>query len=328
MGRVVFGTDAESRRSNSCGGISQGRIVSGQACAQTRQSAAGGNKPTLHREGVVCSIIIPAYNESSRISQTLDKLLLHAISERGTTEIVVVDDGSTDNTVEIVGRYAAQHSSVRLVCNPEHRGKGYSVRNGVSHACSDLLLLCDADLSVPISEAFLLSSAILSGADVAIGSRWLNPALQLRPQPAHRRWMGRCLNVLSRLLLGLRFKDTQCGFKMFTREAADAIFRYQRIDGWGFDVELLLLAGKLGFGVQEIPVAVVHDDRSRICMWRDGPALLVEILRIVWYARSSAYAKDEYGFGRPSGPRQPKIQPLGLLAKETKNHVGRSSGRP
>jgi glycosyltransferase involved in cell wall biosynthesis len=228
------------------------------------------------------SIIIPAYNESQRIPATLDKVLAHIAQEKWDAEVLVVNDGSRDSTADIVRGYAAAHSILRLVENPGNRGKGYSVRNGMQNARGEVLLFSDADLSSPIYEARKLFDALNSGADVAIGSRWLMRETQTERQPLYRQLFGRLFNLMLRVVLGLPFKDTQCGFKAFNRRAADAIFPRQRIERWGFDPELLFLARKFGFVTREVPVEWAHDERSKISPLRDGLAIFSEMLRIRW----------------------------------------------
>jgi glycosyltransferase involved in cell wall biosynthesis len=236
------------------------------------------------------SIIIPAYEEGSRLGATLDKILTY-VSERGwDAEIIVVNDGSRDNTPEIVRERAEKHPGLRLLENPGNRGKGFSVRNGMLHAGGEVLLFSDADLSSPIEEADKLFAAIAAGADVAIGSRWLQSDLQTQRQPLYRQLFGRVFNLLLRIILGLRFKDTQCGFKAFTRRSAQAIFPLQRIERWGFDPELLFLAKKFGFKVAEVPVAWAHREGTRLSPLRDGIRMFGEMLRIRWYALSGKYA--------------------------------------
>jgi glycosyltransferase involved in cell wall biosynthesis len=228
------------------------------------------------------SIIIPAYNESQRITATLDKVLAHAAQEKWEAEVLVVNDGSRDDTADIVRGYAAAHSIVRLVENPGNRGKGYSVRNGMQNARGEVLLFSDADLSSPIYEARKLFDALGSGADVAIGSRWLKSETQTERQPLYRQLFGRLFNLMLRVVLGLPFKDTQCGFKAFNRRAANAIFPRQRIERWGFDPELLFLAKKFGLVTREVAVEWAHDERSKINPIRDGLAIFFEMLRIRW----------------------------------------------
>jgi dolichyl-phosphate beta-glucosyltransferase len=235
------------------------------------------------------SIIIPAYNESARVGSTLEKVVAHAAEKRWDAEIIVVDDGSSDSTVEIIRSYAEKNPSLRLLQNPGNRGKGYSVRNGMLHAQGEILLFSDADLSSPIEEADKLFAAIAGGADIAIGSRWLQRDLQTQPQPFYRQIFGRIFNLMLRITLGLGFKDTQCGFKAFTRNAAKTIFPRQQIERWGFDPELLFLARKFGFKVAEVPVEWAHREGTRINPLRDGIRMFGEMLVIRWNGLSGKY---------------------------------------
>jgi dolichyl-phosphate beta-glucosyltransferase len=245
------------------------------------------------------SIILPAYNESARIAATLDKILAHAAHRGWNLEVIVVNDGSNDATADIVCAYARKHAALRLLENPGNRGKGYSVRNGMLHAKGEILLFSDADLSSPIEEADKLFAAIAKGTDVAVGSRWVDPRLQIRRQPLYRRVFGRIFNLALRIILGLRFKDTQCGFKAFSRRSAETIFPLQKIERWGFDPELLYLAEKSGFVVREVPVAWSHREGTRIHPLRDGIRMFGELLRVRWYALKGKYA-----------PGNPVSQPL------------------
>lgn len=237
------------------------------------------------------SIIIPAYNESERLGATLDRALAHVEASGWKAEILVVDDGSTDSTADLVREYAGRHPAIRLLQNPGNRGKGYSVRNGMRQASGELLLFTDSDLSAPIAEAGKLFARIAAGADVAIGSRWLDPALQTARQPLYRQFFGRIFNLLLRAILGLRFKDTQCGFKAFTRRAAQLIFARQRIERWGFDPELLFLAGKLSLKVEEVPVEWADDPRTKVRPLHDGLRIFCEMLRIRWYSLTGQYSE-------------------------------------
>jgi dolichyl-phosphate beta-glucosyltransferase len=236
------------------------------------------------------SIILPAYNESARIAATLDKILAHGTQRGWNLEVIVVDDGSSDGTAELVRGYASKHCALRLLENPRNRGKGYSVRNGMLHAKGDILLFSDADLSSPIEEADKLFAAMAQGAEIAIGSRWVDPRVQIRRQPLHRRLLGRIFNLALRIVLGLQFKDTQCGFKAFTRRSAQTIFPLQKIERWGFDPELLYLAKQFGFTVREVPVAWSHREGTRINPLRDGIRMFGELLRVRWYALKGNYA--------------------------------------
>jgi dolichyl-phosphate beta-glucosyltransferase len=227
------------------------------------------------------SIVIPAYNESSRLAASLEKVLAYVHAEGWDAEVIVVNDGSRDNTAEIVRSFAARDPILRLVENPGNRGKGYSVRNGMVNARGKILLFSDADLSSPIEEAPKLLQALEGGgADIAIGSRWLRAETQTQRQPLHRQLFGRIFNLMLRITLGLKFKDTQCGFKAFKKPAADAIFPLQKIERWGFDPEILFLARKFGFQVKEIAVAWGHSGETRINPIADGFRMFLEMIRI------------------------------------------------
>jgi dolichyl-phosphate beta-glucosyltransferase len=239
------------------------------------------------------SIVVPAYNESARLGASLEKILSYLAGQgwAAEVEVIVVNDGSTDDTAEIVRRLARKNSALRLVENPGNRGKGYSVRNGMLQARGQVLVFSDADLSAPIEELPKLLKALDDGdgADIAIGSRWLQAELQTQRQPLHRQLFGRVFNLLLRITLGLQFKDTQCGFKAFQQKAAQKIFPLQRIERWGFDPEILFLARKFGFRVQEVPVAWAHSGGTRIHPLTDGSRMFWEMLRIRWYDLTGKY---------------------------------------
>jgi dolichyl-phosphate beta-glucosyltransferase len=241
------------------------------------------------------SIVIPAYNESARIRATLDRVLAHVGEHGWNAEVLVVNDGSSDDTAQIVQQYAVEHPALRLLENPGNRGKGYSVRNGMLHATGEVILFSDADLSSPIEEADKLFAALAQGVDVAIGSRWLRAELQTHRQPLHRQMLGRIFNLALRIILGLNYRDTQCGFKAFTRHAAHLVFPLQHIERWGFDPEILFLARKFGLKVEEVPVHWAHREGTRINPLRDGIRMFLEILKIRWYALTG-----KYGTGAPS----------------------------
>ena len=238
------------------------------------------------------SIVIPAYNEEPRLAATLKSVLAFVHAQSWNAEVLVVNDGSKDRTVEIVQGFAAKDPILRLVQNPGNRGKGYSVRNGMLHSRGRIVLFTDADLSSPIEEAPKLFRALDQGADIAIGSRWLRSETQIHRQPLHRQLFGRIFNVLLRVILGLPFADTQCGFKAFKRPAVDAIFPLQKIERWGFDPEILFLARKLKFKVKEVPVAWGHSGDTRINPLIDGSRMVQEMLRIRWNNMTGKYDAD------------------------------------
>jgi glycosyltransferase involved in cell wall biosynthesis len=182
--------------------------------------------------------------------------------------------------VDIVQHWMAKHPFLHLSKNPGNRGKGFSVRNGLLQSAGEYVMFTDADLSAPIEEATRLFEALDAGADVAIGSRWLDKQRQIVQQPLYRRFFGRCFNWVTRKIMGLPYRDTQCGFKAFKREAAQTIFRLQTIERWGFDPEILFIARKLKLKVAEVPVTWGHDERSRISYLKDGMKMLEEMAQI------------------------------------------------
>jgi glycosyltransferase involved in cell wall biosynthesis len=211
------------------------------------------------------SIIIPAFNEEKRLPSTLKTV--KAYLDRSTwdfAEVVVVDDGSRDGTLAV-----AESAGVRVLRNPGNRGKGFTVRHGMLEARAEWALFTDADLSSPIEEVEKLWSAVeRDGAQGAIGSRALDRSLVGIHQPPFREIMGRIFNLVMRCITGLSFRDTQCGFKLFETAAAREIFRRQRLDGFGFDVEVLFIAKQLGIRALEVPVR-----------WNDAPGTKVSLLR-------------------------------------------------
>ena len=248
------------------------------------------------------SIVIPAYNESARLGTTLDKVLTYVRSQQWDAEVIVVNDGSRDNTADIVRAFAAKDPTLRLVENPGNRGKGYSVRNGMLNARGRIVLFSDADLSSPIEEAPKLFEALEQGADISIGSRWLRAETQTQRQPLHRQLFGRIYNLILRLTLGLQFADTQCGFKAFKQPAVQAIFPLQKIERWGFDPEILFQARNLKFKVKEVPVAWGHSGGTRINPLIDGSRMVMEMFRIRWYDLTGKYSADQTPTAEPAKP--------------------------
>ena len=249
------------------------------------------------------SIVIPAYNESARIPATLRSILSFVRAKGWTAEIIVVNDGSRDSTAEVVREFARNAPEVRLLENPGNHGKGYSVRHGMIQALGEVVMFTDSDLSAPIEEAELLFAAISNGADIAIGSRWLEKGRQTHRQPLYRQFFGRCFNAVTRAVMGLKFADTQCGFKAFTRAAAQTVFQLQTIEGWGFDPEILFIAVKRGYRVAEVPVSWAHDERTRMSYLKDGLKMLREIFTIRWNALRGRYDRKVDGAQRASQAR-------------------------
>jgi len=245
------------------------------------------------------SIVIPAYNESGRIPATLHSVLDCIREHKWSAEVIVVDDGSRDTTADAVRAIAAKAPEVRLVQNPGNRGKGYSVRNGMLQALGEVVMFTDADLSAPMEEAEDLFAAIADGADIAIGSRWLERTRQTIRQPLYRQFFGRCFNGVTRMIMGLPFADTQCGFKAFTRKAAQTVFQLQTIERWGFDPEILFIGLKRGFRIDEVPVSWAHDERTRMSYLKDGMRMLQDIAIVRWNALLGRYGKQIEHIHRP-----------------------------
>ncbi len=227
------------------------------------------------------SIVIPAYNEERRLGPTLERVGAWLDEQGRDAEILVVDDGSADGTSDLVRARAQEDPRVRLLGERVNRGKGYSVGEGVAAARGERILFSDADLSTPIEELPKLEAALeREGAQVAIGSRAKPGASLERRQPFYREGMGRAFNLLVQVLVFPGIRDTQCGFKLFTAEAARTLFAHRRIDGFAFDVELLYVARRLGYRIAEVPVRWVNDEASRVDPVRDSLRMFRDILRV------------------------------------------------
>ncbi|HWP34107.1 MAG TPA: dolichyl-phosphate beta-glucosyltransferase [Thermodesulfobacteriota bacterium] len=244
------------------------------------------------------SIVVPAYNERARLGRTLAALLDYLAASRPGAEVLVVDDGSTDDTARLVERVAAEWSArqqrgapagreapvrVRVLRHPRNLGKGAAVRTGVRQATGRLIVFLDADLSAPPEELPRLLAPLESpgGPDVAIGSRRVEGAAIEVSQPRHRVLIGRLFNRAMARLLVPGVRDTQCGFKGFRREAAQRLFERSRVRGFGFDLEILFLARQLGLVVQEVPIRWRDDARSHVRLARDGLRVLAEVVKIL-----------------------------------------------
>lgn len=264
-----------------------------------------------------CSIVIPAYNEAKRLPRTLHSILGFIADRNWDAEIIVVNDGSNDETADVARAFSAKYPAVRLVDNLVNCGKGQSIRDGVRVANGDVILFADADDSTPIEDAEKLIDAIDHGADIAIGSRWVDRKLQTQPQPWYRRLNGRLYNLLLRNILNLDYKDTQNGFKAFTRTSAKTIFSLQRISGWGFDAEVLYLARKFGFSVREVPVEYTYcAEGSKIRPYRDGARMFSELLKVRWYAQTGAYSTRQTAARVPTDALPDLPDPLQEPASE------------
>jgi dolichyl-phosphate beta-glucosyltransferase len=236
------------------------------------------------------SIVIPAYNEAGRIAQTLEKIRKYLQEQNQSAEILVVNDGSDDDTVSIVRSFSSEWKELRLIQNPGNYGKGFSVKNGTLHAKGDIVLFTDADLSAPISEMPKLITPILDGqCEVSFGSRAIDRSLIGIHQSKLRETSGRIYNIFVQLLTGLRFKDTQCGFKAFRREPMISVFQRQRISGFGFDPEILFIARKRGLRLKEIPVRWNHAEGTSVRFLTDSVTMFLDLLAIRWNELTGKY---------------------------------------
>jgi len=239
------------------------------------------------------SVVIPAYNEAARLEPTLARLRDYFASSPipGGVEVIVVDDGSSDATAEITRGWTMKMPYLRLLQNSGNRGKGYSVRHGMLEARGTVALFTDADLSAPIEESRKLLAAIDAGNDVAIGSRAIDRSLISVHQSRFREIAGMIFNLFVKLFTGVPFHDTQCGFKAFVRERSRIVFEQQRIEGFGFDPEILFLARRHRLRSAEVPVRWAHDEATRVHMLRDSLRMFTDLLVIRWNALAGRYPK-------------------------------------
>jgi len=237
------------------------------------------------------SVVVPAYNEFLRIGQSLEKIRRYLESKDFASELIVVDDGSTDRTPELLREVVASFPAMRVLRNEPNRGKGFSVRRGVLDARGELILFTDADLSAPIEDADKLLEAIKSSqADAAVGSRALERTLVGTHQPWFREYAGRAFNLLVRLFTGLSIRDTQCGLKLFGRVATRRAFELQRGTGFGFDPEVLFLIQRLGGKIVEVPVRWNDDPATKVHLLQDSAAMALDLVRLRWRAWTGQYS--------------------------------------
>ena len=226
------------------------------------------------------SIVVPAYNEEDRISDTLPAIWSYADQHFASFELLVVDDGSSDSTASIVEEFARTHAGTRLVTYGSNQGKGHAVRTGMLEARGEMALFSDADLATPIAELENLLAKIHEGCDVAIASRTAKGAELVVRQPWYRELAGRTFNLLVQLVAVPGVHDTQCGFKLFRRAAYRDVFSHCQENGFAFDIEVLHVALSLGHKVAEVPVHWMHREGSKVRLVRDGVRMLIALLRI------------------------------------------------
>ena len=245
-------------------------------------STAQHSQPTV-------SIVVPAFNEAERIGDSLHKIDEFMRGSSLAYEVIVVDDGSTDETSAIVDRSGIR--ALRLIRNGRNHGKGYTVRQGVLAAAGKYVLFTDADLSAPIGELTkLLDVALNEDADVVIGSRAIDRRYIEKHQSRFREMGGIAFNLMVRLFLGLRLHDTQCGFKLFHRERSRRIFERLTTSGFGFDPEVLFLAKRQGLRIREVPVRWSHSEGSKVRFLRHATVMFMDLVRIRWNMLTGKYS--------------------------------------
>ena len=237
---------------------------------------------------VFLSVIIPAFDEAGRIADTVRRVTSYLDAQPWTWQILVVLDGGRTGSAEAIRSAAAGRSNVRTLDNETNRGKGFSVRRGMLAATGRFRVFVDADLSLPIEGTAALVAELERGAGAAIGSRAVPGSAEHGERARLRHVMGRLFNGFVRALAVRGVRDTQCGFKGFRGEAADAIFRLSRIDRFGFDVEVLRLAQRLGYRIAEVPVTCTYHGVSSVRL-RDVAAMIVDVLKVRWWEATGGY---------------------------------------
>ena len=236
------------------------------------------------------SVVIPAFNEQIRIVSTLEKMVAYLSAQHYTWEVLVVDDGSSDDTAALVRQWMSNNEGVRLKALP-HRGKGWAVKHGMLAATGEYRFMCDADLAMPIEHLETFMNRMAEGYDIVIGSRQIAGARRFG-ETAIRHFMGRVFNWSVKLIAVGEFQDTQCGFKCFRGEAADELFQLQRTRGWGFDVEILYLALKKRMRVLEMPIDWYHQEASKVKPGVDAFLMIRDTILVRWRALRGKYRAD------------------------------------
>ena len=235
---------------------------------------------------IFLSVIIPAHNEENRLPNTLEQVLRFLEEQSFTSEVIVVENGSSDKTLEMAQKFAGEHENVRVI--QSERGKGAAVKYGMLEAQGEYRFMCDADLSMPVEEITKFIPTTLEDPDIAIASREAKGAVRYN-EPPYRHLGGRGINFLIQLFILPGLNDTQCGFKCFRADVAEKIFNLQTLQGWSFDIELLYIARRYGYRIQEIPIHWYHDAETKVRALPDAIRMFQDIFRIHANARRGAY---------------------------------------
>jgi dolichyl-phosphate beta-glucosyltransferase len=241
------------------------------------------------------SVVIPAYNEERRLPRTLESVYQYLSGRGRSFEIVVVDDGSHDRTCDLVLEYAREHPEIRIRSYQPNRGKGFAVRVGILSARGETILIDDADGSSPIEEVERLEAALAEGADLAIGSRAKPDSSRKVQALVYRKFIGNTFNAIVQRLLLPGIFDTQCGFKLFKRQAARDIFSVNRIDGFGFDVEVLYIARLRSYKITELAINWTNVEGSKVNVLFDSPKMLLEVLNVTTAGCCGFYRRKAVG---------------------------------
>ena len=233
------------------------------------------------------SIIIPAHNEASRLPRTLERIFAFLNTQVYTSEVIVVENGSTDRTFELASEFLKDHPELNVI-HEENRGKGNAVRRGILSAHGEYHFICDADLSMPIEDLPKFLPPTLNDFDIAIGSREAPGSIRYN-EPPYRHLGGRAINLAIRTLILPGLNDTQCGFKCFHAEETTALFQQQTLTGWSFDIELLFLARRKKLRVHEVPIQWYYDPDSKVSAVRDALRMIGNIFRIHFNALRGRY---------------------------------------
>ncbi|MBW7996229.1 MAG: glycosyltransferase family 2 protein [Candidatus Glassbacteria bacterium] len=236
------------------------------------------------------SLVIPSYNEEPRIGETLQGIIDYCRERSYEVEILVVDDGSTDDTKRVAESYGGRRVPLEVISYEPNRGKGYAVKTGMLAARGEYVLFADADMSTPIEMLERFEPLMQAGEDVIIGTRKVAQATVVRHQPFYRENMGKVFTWLSNVILGLNVSDFTCGFKCFSRRAVEQVFGRQTIWGWGYDTEIIYLASSLGYVVREVPVVWYNDEATRVKLWKHVFTSLGELIRIWQNSRKGFYS--------------------------------------